>query len=283
MPARPAAAAAAVLAAAVLRGSPGLPLTARWAAHPVWDDGQAEVARYRAARIIYGEERRHEAVLITVKEDLDADTLVKADPPHEGRSLLTVLKLNLVREIPTPHYDYRFLTSVFVERTDPGRLVKLTSGSQEWCGNTFKAVRVRNGRTGYDWTSYFDGEADGRQELDLRRGDLAEDQIPLAFRGLEFRHGLSFETRVLPSFATNRGGPLEWRTARFRVLGPEPIDVPAGRYLAWRVDADLGDRRVTWWFDAASLHGLLAMKSSAGERLELLSIDRRAYWKLAQR
>ena len=88
-----------------------------WAADKLWDDGLAEVAEYRGARVIYGAARPHRAVLIVVKEDFGDDLQVKADR-FEGRQLTTVLKLNWQASIPTPNYDYHYLTSVFVRRAD---------------------------------------------------------------------------------------------------------------------------------------------------------------------
>ncbi len=271
---------AALASLAALRAGGHVPVTPRFAASPVWDDGKAEVARYAASRAVYGGERRYEAVLVTVKEDLDARTLVKADPPLGARSLLPVLKLNLIREIPTPNYDYRFLTSVFVERANPARLVRLTSGSQEWCGNTFKSVRARDRHALYEWSSYFDGEAEGSQQLDLGPADLFEDQLPVTLRGLEFRDGLEIAVRLIASFATNRAGPLSPVDSRLVVTGPLPLDLPAGRHSAWKVAGEVGGRSTALWFDRSPPHILLRWETTLGDRLELLSADRRAYWVL---
>lgn len=260
-------------------GSP-LPVSASWAEEPIWDDGLAEVAAYEASREIYGAHRPYEAFLITVKEELDPRTLVKADPPYAGRTLLGVIKQNAVREIPTPNYDYRIMTSTFVERRNPTALVKLTSGSHEWCGNTWKAVRQREGRTVYDWASYFEGEADGRQELDLDLGDLVEDQLPVALRGLDFRAGLEFEARLLPSFANIHAGPVRWTEASFRVVRRETLELPAGTVESWRVEVRHGERRTVWWFDTAGTHPLVQMEGPAGELLRLKHIERRSYWVL---
>jgi hypothetical protein len=254
-------------------------LSSAWATASVWDDGLAEVAHYRASRVAEGELRDYEAVFITVKEDFDARDLVKADPPYGVRPIVTVLKQNVVREIPTPNYDVRMMTSTFVERAAPARLLKLTSGSHEWCGNTWKALRSRDGRATYEWASYFDGEGDGRQALELREGDLAEDQLALALRGLTFREGLALETRLLPSLATTRGGSPEWEDATIRVIGAESVTVPAGTFRAWRVEVGLGTGFITLWFDAAGTHPLVKQLSARGDTLELARLERRAYWR----
>jgi hypothetical protein len=262
----------------ILAGPAARPLRPDFAVDPVWDDGKAEIARYVASRTVYGERRPYEAILLAVKEDLDAASLVKADPPYGARPLRTVLKLNLVREIPTANYDYRYLTSVFVDRSDPTRLVKLTSSSQEWCGNTFKAVRVGGGRAVYRWSSYFDGEADGEQELALGPDDLFEDQLPLSLRGLDFGEGRELRVRLFPSFATNRAGPLRPLASRLEVSGPEALQVPAGSFRAWKVAGEAAGLPIALWFDAAPPHLLLRWETTLGDRLELSSVERRAYW-----
>lgn len=269
-----------LLPTAGLAGGARAPLQAAWAADPVWDDGLAEVAIYAARRVIYGAPRTYDAVLITVKEDLDAASLLKADPPLGSRALISVLKHNAVREIPTPNYDYRMMTSVFVERRDPARAVKLTHGSHEWCGNTWNAVRVHGGVAEHDWASYFDGEGDGTERIPLAPTDLFEDQLGVTLRGLDFRAGLELRARLVASLATNRAGPLRRTEATITVAGKDDLAVPAGRRDAWRVEVRAAGASQTWWFDAAGTHPLVRMENDRGERLELRSLERRAYWRL---
>jgi len=268
------------LVAGVVAAAGTLPISNDWARDAIWDDGLSEVAVYEASRVIYGAPRAYEAVLLTVKEDFDGTKLVKADPPYGERQIVTVLKQNAVREIVTPNYPYRIMTSTFVEREDPTRLVKLTSGSHEWCGNTWKAIRSRDGHTVYNWSSYFDGEADGFQSLELRPGDLLEDQMLLTLRGLEFRPGLTFDVRVLPGMANTHAGRVRLREATILVGDLETVDVPAGSFQAFRVEVVSGVRSTTYWFDSAGTHPLVALESSDGETLELKQIERRAYWRL---
>ena len=159
---------------------------ASWARDPLWDDGMAEVALYDARRPQYGRPESYQAVFVVVKEEFRRPLHVKADPPFEGKDLFAVLKLNAIHSYSTPNYPYHFLLSVFVRRDDPSRLVKLTMGSQEWCGNTFKEVTTWGPAPQLVSHSYFDGEGDATRPLDLGPGDLLEDQLPLALRSLAF-------------------------------------------------------------------------------------------------
>ena len=175
-----------------------------WARDPIWDDGQAEVALYDARRPQYGQLESYQAVFIVVKGDFRRPFYVKADPPLEGKALFPVLKLNAVHSYLTPRYPYHFLVTVFVQRDNPTALVKLTLGSQEWCGNTFKEITTWGPQPQLVAHSYFDGEGDGTHPLDLRPGDLLEDQLPLALRSLDFQPHLSFEPEfpICPSPST---------------------------------------------------------------------------------
>ncbi|MBI4467052.1 MAG: hypothetical protein HY656_06470 [Acidobacteria bacterium] len=250
-----------------------------WARDSLWDDGQAEVALYAARRPQYGKIEAYEAVFIVVKEDFSPQLYVKADPPYEGKSFLPVLKLNAVHSYWTANYPYHFLASVFVRRDAPAALVKLTVGSQEWCGNTFKEVRTWGGRPELVAHTYFDGEGDSVRRLDLRPGDLLEDQLPLALRSLRFQPGLRLERRVFPSLISNNlRRPFEPLNAAIEVVGEEAVSTPAGRLPAWKITVQLGELQQTWWFEKAAPHALLKMESSDGRAWQLKARTRKPYW-----
>ncbi|MGH9813290.1 MAG: hypothetical protein ACRD4T_09165 [Candidatus Acidiferrales bacterium] len=252
-----------------------------WSRDALWDDGQAEVALYDAKRPQYGKVESYEAVFIVVKEDFDAKLLVKADPPYEGRRLVPVLKLNAVHSYWTPNYPYHFLASVFVRRDDPGALVKLTVGSQEWCGNTFKLVKTAP-RPELTVHSYFDPEGDATRPLDLRPGDLLEDQLPLALRGLAFAPGVEVRRRILSSLISNKlGREPQFLDATITVVGEENLATPAGRFASWKVGVKFGEVQQTWWFEKAAPHTLVKMESPDGRAWLLKSRTRKPYWQAA--
>ena len=265
--------------------APELPvLEPSWIRDPLWDDGRAEVSLYDARRPQYGKSESYQAVFIVVKEDFDRELLVKADPPYEGKQLIPVLKLNAVHSYWTANYPYHFLASVFVRRDDPTALVKLTVGSQEWCGNTFKEVKLSGGRPELHAHTYFDGEGDTTRPLDLRPGDLFEDQLPLALRAMPFAHalesGLEVRRRILPSLiGNNLRRPLDPVEAVIRVTGEETVATGAGRLAAWKVSVEMGELKQTWWFEKAAPHALLKMESSDGRAWLLKARARQPYWK----
>lgn len=243
-----------------------------WARDALWDDGLAEVSLYDARRPQYGRQEEYQAVLSVVKEDFTARHHVKADPPYEGKQTYPVLKLNAAHSYWTGRYPYHFLLSVFVRRDQPVRLVKATLGSQEWCGNTFKELTTWAPQPSLVVHSYFDGEGDFTQPLDLRAGELVEDQFPLALRGLAARVGQSFERRVVPSLISNRGGAPAFVQARFEVGASRQ----AGTFS---VAVRWPGMDQTYWFDEARPHALVRMEASDGRSLLLRERTRKAYWK----
>jgi len=264
-----------------------------WAADSLWDDGQAEVALYEARRPQYGKIESYEAVFIVVKEDFNPRLNVKADPPYENKKLLPVLKLNAIHSYWTDNYPYHYLLSVFVRRDDPASLVKLTLGSQEWCGNTFKEVSTAGGRAELHFHSYFDAEGDSARALELRPGDLLEDQLALVLRGLRFAPGLELHRRILPTLISNKLGPASvFLDATIKVIGDEglvqSVPCPAGtggasgmcvsHYEAWKIQVKFGEIRQTWWFEKAAPHTLLKMESSDGRAWVLKARTRKPYW-----
>src|SRR5258706_5130447 len=114
-----------------------------FAASPLWDDGRAEIDAYDATVRRYGVMRRLTAYLIVVKEDFSKTQLVKADPGHDPKDLLPVLKLNHVINYQTGIYSYHQMASAFFDRGTM-ELVKLSLTSNEWCGNTYKEYARRD-------------------------------------------------------------------------------------------------------------------------------------------
>lgn len=241
----------------------------------IWRDGLAEVAHYAAHRTVYGKPRPHEAVLITVAEDLDAATYTKADPPYRTRTLVPVLKLNVVATIPTDNYPYHYMTSVFADLANPTRLVKLAQSSQEWCGTTFKEISGWAAHPVLHTHSYWGGQGDAEHSLPLDGGTLLEDQAPLSLRTLPFAPGLKLSVRLVRSLVDTRGTPPEIEPATVQVDGEEDAPV-VGK--AWRVVVKAAGGDLNYAFAKASPHLMARSASADGRVLELTRVSRRKYW-----
>ncbi len=250
-----------------------------WGMDKMWEDGLAEVGHYHATRMRYGKLRTYEAVLVVVKEDFDTRRYVKADPPYEGRPLLGVLKLNHAFTMPTDNYKYHYLASVFVRRDNPLVPVKMTVGSQEWCGNTFQWVKLWD-RPTYHAHSYFDPEGEVEFPLDWRPGDLLEDQLPVAVRALRMVKGYQMTARIWPTMIKNKVGKRPTPTASvLRVVGEDSVkDHTKKRWEAWRIEVEMGSEIQMWWVAKEFPHVLIKHTAPDGRSLLLKSVRRYAYW-----
>ncbi len=249
-----------------------------WAKNNLWDDGRAEVAVYESELVRYGLPRQFKEQLIVVKEDFVADTLVKADDPKK-KTTIAVLKLNQVQKFDTENYPYSFLTSVFVRESDPREVIKITVGSQEWCGNTFKIYRGRLGENSgtLEWHSYFDGEADGSQSIALSTDDYFEDQLPLSLRELPLKEGYAQSIRVWPSLTNNRGQALQAED-RILTVTEDIVRCRAGSLPSWKVTLQKESLSDIYWFEKAFPHILTKMETHDGRKRLLYGRARWPYW-----
>lgn len=251
-----------------------------WGKNNLWDDGRAEVAVYDAERIVYDAPRQFKEQLITVKEDLRADTLVKADEPKKQK-VIRAFKLNQIQKFDTENYPYSYLTSVFVKEAPLSSVLKMTVGSQEWCGNTFKIFKqTGDGKSGsLTWYSYFDGEADGAYELQMAADDYFEDQLPLSLRELPFAPGYTKKIRLMETITTNHWKMSVPAEGVLKVVGEEVVRCYAGSIPAWQVAIERKAGGVDYyWFEKAYPHILVRMETQDGRKRLLRARTRWSYW-----
>ncbi|QNF35362.1 hypothetical protein HUW51_22560 [Adhaeribacter swui] len=244
-----------------------------WAQDKLWDDGLAEVAIYDAQRNIYNKPRRFEYTLITVKEDFNKEFNVKTDD-YQRKDLFPVIKVNEFARIPTDNYPYHFLTSLFFKRENPVVLHKLTGSSQEWCGNTFKAITKAGSSFIYQYNSYWDNQGTG--EMKLKELALFEDQLPYTLRSMAFAENLTFNAPVYELQQTSKATRPQLFQAKFIVSRSTDPAVTPGAWLV-RVQF-IPDKESKYWFSDKYPHALLRQQSYDGRTLNLKSIRRYAYW-----
>lgn len=245
----------------------------KWAQNQHWDDGLAEVATYAAEREVYRKRRLYELTIITVKEDFNRAFDVKTDD-YQREDLFAVMKVNQFCRIPTDNYPYHYLTSLFFRREDPLQLHKLTSASQEWCGNTFKALTDSTGAYRYAYNSYWDGQGTGRRTLP--RDIVPEDALPYSLRSLRFNDQPLFELNVLETQQTNQAAAPRLYRAEVRVARAPDAEAPRP---AWRVTVRLEQGKDNvYWFDQHYPHLLLKHRAWDGRTLLLQAERRYAYW-----
>jgi hypothetical protein len=253
-----------------------------------WGDGRAELNGYRLVQPRYGSPRAGTAIYVFVTEDFSDSLRVKADPgKHSPGDVFPVMKLNAVRDFQTGIYDYNVMTSTFL-RVAPGwPLAKVSFSSQEWCGHVWHQLIPRAGRLSGLFHSYFDGEADGTDALDLPAGGVLEDALPVLLRGWNGAYLQPGESRgvpFLPSLfhARLEHKPLAWTKAAIsRSAGTSVVRVPAGTFTVYVYAVEVGDgRRLSFAIEAQAPYRLVRQTGASSEELLLLGSTRLAYWKL---
>lgn len=251
-----------------------------WAQDGIWDDGQAEVAKYDAERFIYGKKRSFEYVFVLVKEVFNEAYRVKTDD-YGRKDLYEVMKVNKFCRIETQAYPYHYLTSVFFKKTSPARVHKLTNTSQEWCGNTAKSFLDDGRNYVFDFISYWDGQGNGQKEI--KAGPWFEDQLSYTLRALRFRDGLSFQVPLYPMQINSYAEAPTVVAANIAVTKtarPSFTDTTSNLGTeAWKVDVSMENGlESSYWFGTEYPNYLLKMESSDGRKLRLKSVERDAYW-----
>ncbi|MEM9593483.1 MAG: hypothetical protein AAGD06_04445 [Acidobacteriota bacterium] len=254
-------------------------LDPEWMSQPYWYDGEAEVNRYGAEIVIYGQARKADDLAhILVTESHKPDLLVKADDWRED-GLVGMLKFNYVTSVRTGVYAYQQMLSFFFDREDLG-LAKMTLASHEWCGNTFKELVNFRGRSGYDFNTYWDGQGNGSYDVEFPANLVVYDSLPVQLRALRFSEGLEATVELLPGQLSSRVSEPRWSTAKLKVAGRERAKVPAGTFDAWVVELTHAGGTDRLRFEAAFPNRMLSWTQAGGNRFELASSDKAAYWSL---
>lgn len=245
----------------------------QWAMDTLWEDGLAEVATYAAERVVYGEPRKFDYTLITVKEEFNQQFNVKTDS-YQRPDLFPVMKVNEFCAIPTDNYPYHYLTSLFFRRDQPTILYKMTTSSQEWCGNTFKAITDEGLHYNQSFNSYWDQQGAGHRQL--RREVLFEDGLPYALRSLRFERKPSFVVPVYELQQTSKAtSPVLYKA----LIQTEDAQTADTTEPAWRVTVALdGQKTSTYWFAKRYPNLLLRQNTWDGRTLLLKEVRRYAYW-----
>lgn len=142
-----------------------------------WYDGKAEITSYKLEQARYGELHEGYAVMVFVTEDFSKTKQVKLDNPQNANGDdVKVLKLNRIKKFDTGIYRYSMMDSVFtpVYIGEHPNSLKITSSSQEWCGNTFTQLNLDE--NGYDVRSFSYFESEGDQKFSLQK-EILEDEL----------------------------------------------------------------------------------------------------------
>jgi hypothetical protein len=266
----------AILSAVLLITTPAMLRADGWADDPVWHDGLVEKATYAASRVIYGKPRAFQAVFLTNKEQHDLKTQTKASQSGET---IEVWKFNQVEVVPTPNYDYKFVTTAH-HTVQNLILTRLDCSSQEFCGTSFKQYvsRVADPRSdsrSWDYFSFSYMPEAGRTTAVVRdRGDpglVPFNSLPLWLRNFDFARRAPLKFLLLPDQKSNRATPHEPIDAEIRPAGEEGGSYKLELHAAGKL---IG----TFWMAKDRLHVMTKYQGADGQTCELQKVERVDYW-----
>jgi len=140
-----------------------------------WYEGKAEINVYDLQQNRYNNTHDGEAVMIFVTEDFLSDKQVKNDN-YTQKNSVPILKNNQIRRFTTGLYDYSIFTSVFTksESLDDLSTMKITTSSQDWCGQSYVQLNEASGYYRVRGFSYFENEGDTDEKI---RKHITMDEI----------------------------------------------------------------------------------------------------------
>lgn len=161
-----------------------------------WKSNKAEISSYTLKQVRYGEIRNGHAVMIFVTEPFLPRTQVKYDGYEVDENPVEVLKLNFERYFTTGIYQYSLMSSIFSPFTsNPSHPYKITTSSQDWCGQSFLQLNNRDDKFEINSYSYF--QSPGDQMISLEK-NILEDELWNKIR-LDYESLPIGEINIIPS------------------------------------------------------------------------------------
>jgi hypothetical protein len=233
-----------------------------------WGDGKAEFNIYDAQIARYAVPRPTEVLHILVREPFDPKQLVKPDNPNQPGAI-QVLKLNQILYVPTGLYVYQQMHSNFW-RVDNGQLLKFSLTSNDSCGNTFKEARREGDKLTYEYHTYWDGMADGKENVSVPANGYFYDELPWLVRTIDFsKPGAGFEVQLAGTTINSKKDAFVFKPAKISFKSTErEIDVAvehAGGTDHFILDRDFPNLLREW-------------KAADGSRLKMKRSLKVAYW-----
>ena len=251
-------------------------------ASPMWDDGRAEFSVYSGVTNRYGQDRRTNAHLVVVKEDLLRGSLVKSDAgPLPGKTV-TAVKLNFIADFRTGTYTYHQMATTMFERATFD-VLKETMSHTEGCGITFVRVGPKRGVLVHEAHSYWDGEADRESRIEWPAGEHTyADALPVWLR--QWVHDgapSSMELWLLPTQISGKSPLASTKPVRATIRRADggTLRVRAGSFTTRRFTVTTPAGADTYWFDTRFPYVMVRLETAAGRRLELAKTLRLDYWR----
>jgi hypothetical protein len=190
-----------------------------------WGDGKAEFNIYDAQIVRDGAPRPCEVLHILVRESFDPKQLVKLDKPNQPDAI-PVLKLNQILHEPIGLYVAQQMHSNFW-RVDNAQLLKFSLTASDSVGNLYKEGRRDNTSVAYEYHTYWDGMAGGKENVVLPANGYFYDELPWLARTIDFQKpSTPFEVQLAGSIINSKKDNFVFKPAKisFKSTGRE-IDV----------------------------------------------------------
>src|ERR1700682_1702513 len=185
-----------------------------------WGDGKAEFNIYDAQIARYGIPRPCEVLHFLVREPFDPKQLVKPEGPLRPETI-AVLKLNQILHVPTGLYVYQQMHSSFW-RVDNAKLLKFSLTSNDSCGNTSKEGRRNGDQLSYEYHTYWDGMAEGKENVALPANGYFYDELPWLGRTLDFAKSAGeFEVQLAGSIINSKKDTIAFKPAKISFTSTE--------------------------------------------------------------
>ena len=238
---------------------------------PIWNDGLSEMSYYRATSRIYGKKRSYTRIHMFNRQWMDPIRGVKTD--LIASDSVPVFKLNISEEIPVENHNYRYMTTLFLRRSDLSAF-KMATSSQEWCGTSYKHLRWQENNLSIQSFSYLNNEGENHWQLD---GDAVPYESLLILARNVTATGLPISLNVLTPLRSNKQvEPIIYKAT----LKPGPIQqisIHAGKFQARRIDVDWNGPQTGFLVEAQKPYRLLRFRMGFTHG-ELLHVERRPYW-----
>jgi hypothetical protein len=185
-----------------------------------WGDGKAEFNIYSAQIARYGIPRPCEVLHILVREPFDPNQFVKPEGPPRPETI-PVLKLNQILHVPTGLYVYQQMHSNFW-RVDNSKLLKFSITSNDSCGNTYKEARRNGDQLSYEYHTYWDGMAEGKENIVQPSNGYFYDELPWLVRTIDFsKPAGEFEAQLAASTINSKKDTIVFKPAKISFKSTE--------------------------------------------------------------
>jgi hypothetical protein len=190
-----------------------------------WGDGKAEFDIYDAQLSREGAPRPCEVVHILVRETFDPKQLVRSSNPSQPDAI-QVLKLNQILHVPMGLSVHQQMHSTFW-RVDNAQLLKFSFTSSDSVGNTYKEARRDGEQFAYEYHTYLDGMAGGKEVVPLPASGYFYDELPWLVRTIDFQKTPApFEVQLAGTTMNSKKDSFAFKPAKISFKSTErEIDV----------------------------------------------------------